>query len=99
MGNFNEDGVKDEKFEYYMGSLKNPIFRWGFLKSQYIRGKCLKSGPWTVCRFKGGVAKKRGWCFRWGGRGGDGLIAQECNCYHMYQESNHYRNMNFKVMN
>ena len=63
MGNFNEDGVKDEKFEYYMGSLKNPIFRWGFLKNQYIRGKCLKSWPWTVCRFKGGVAKKRGWCF------------------------------------
>ena len=23
------DGVKDEKFEYYGGSLKNPIFRGG----------------------------------------------------------------------
>ena len=31
------DGVKDEKFEYYGGSLKNPIFRGGgLMKNQYI---------------------------------------------------------------
>ena len=31
------------------------------------RGNCLKSGVWTVCRFKvGGLVEKRGWCF-WGG--------------------------------
>ena len=31
------DGVKDEKFEYYGGSLKNPIFREekGVTKKQY----------------------------------------------------------------
>ena len=30
------DGVKDKKFEYYDGSPKNPIFRKGFTKNQYI---------------------------------------------------------------
>ena len=54
------DGVKDEKFEYYMGSLKNPIFR-GVTKNQYIGGNCLKRWAWTLCRFRGGgLAKKRG---------------------------------------
>ena len=24
---------------------------------------CLKRGTWTACRFKGGLAKKREWCF------------------------------------
>ena len=36
------DGIKDEKFEYYGGSLKNPIFRGGgrggVHKKQYMRG-------------------------------------------------------------
>ena len=35
------NGVKDEK---YGGSLKNPIFRGGILKNQYIGEDCLKSG-------------------------------------------------------
>ena len=30
------DGVKDEKFEYYEGSLKNLLFREGITKKQYI---------------------------------------------------------------
>ena len=30
--------VKDEKFQYYGGSLKNPIFKGGFTKKQYIGG-------------------------------------------------------------
>ena len=40
------DGVKDEKFYYYGGSLKNLIFREGgeVTKSQYIEGNCLKRG-------------------------------------------------------
>ena len=53
------DGVKDGKFKYYEGSLKNPI-------NQYIGGNCLKrEGPWTVCRFNGGgsLAKKGGEVF------------------------------------
>ena len=53
------DGVKDGKFKYYEGSLKNTI-------NQYIGGNCLKrEGPWTVCRFNGGgsLAKKGGEVF------------------------------------
>ena len=30
------DGVKDEKFQYYEGSLKNRIFKGGFTENQYI---------------------------------------------------------------
>ena len=62
------DGVKDEKLQYYGGSLKNSIFRKGVTKNQYIRGKCLKRGAWATCRFKRGLSKKEGEvCFR-GGR-------------------------------
>ena len=57
-------GVKDEKSEYYEGSLKNPIFRGkggGGAHGKPIYGgggPCLKRGcmdAWTVCRFKGGL--------------------------------------------
>ena len=30
------------------------------MKNQYTGGNCLENGAWTVCRFKGGLAKKRG---------------------------------------
>ena len=40
----------------------------GFRKNQYSEGDCLKRGAWTVCPFKGCLARKRGWCF-WGGAG------------------------------
>ena len=30
------DGVKDEKFKYYRGSLKNPVFKGVFTKNHYI---------------------------------------------------------------
>ena len=56
------DGIKDEKFEYYGGSLKYLIFRGEFTKNQYIGGNYLKrEEAWTVWRFKGGggLAKKR----------------------------------------
>ena len=60
------DGVKNEKFEYYGGSLKNTSFRGGHNKPMY-RGNCLKGEAWTVCRFKevsgGSLAKEREWCF------------------------------------
>ena len=46
-----------------MGSLKDPTFRRGFAKNQYREGDCLKRGVWTVCQFKGGLARKRGWYF------------------------------------
>ena len=37
------DGVKDEKFYYYEGSLKNLIFSgWGFTKKLIYRRDCLK---------------------------------------------------------
>ena len=32
------DGVKDKKCQHYGGSLKNPIFKSGFTKNQYIGG-------------------------------------------------------------
>ena len=57
------DGDKDEKFEYYWGSLKNLIFREGFDEKPIHRGELPKGGggAWTVCRFKG-----RAWQKRWG---------------------------------
>ena len=30
------------------------------MKNQYRGGNCLKRGAWTVCRFKGGLARKGG---------------------------------------
>ena len=42
------DGIKDEKFEYYGGSLKNPIFRGGGegrgSQKTIYEGNCLKRG-------------------------------------------------------
>ena len=57
------DGDKDEKFEYYWGSLKNLIFRERFDEKPIYRGELPKKGgaAWTVCRFKG-----RAWQKRWG---------------------------------
>ena len=40
-------------------------FLVGFMKNQYIAGNLLERGAWTVCRFKGGLEKRGGWCF-WG---------------------------------
>ena len=34
-------------------------FLVGFTKNQYIAGNLLERGAWTVCRFKGGLEKKR----------------------------------------
>ena len=46
------DGVKDEHFQYYGGSLKNPIFRGkGFTKNQ-------EGGRLRFCRSKGSLVKK-----------------------------------------
>ena len=47
-----------------LGSLKNPIFRWGgggsgggegFTKNQYRARGLPKKGAWAVCRFKAAV--------------------------------------------
>ena len=46
------DGVKDEKFEYYGGSLKNPAFRGSLEKPIYWGEFPKKRGAWTVRRFK-----------------------------------------------
>ena len=68
MKNFNIFGVhwKIRLFFYLPGG-------GGCLGSQKTNiegGHCLKRGAWTVCQFKGGLARV-GWCF-WGG----GLIPQ-----------------------
>ena len=50
-------GVKDEKSEYYEGSLKNPIFRGkgggGLMENQYMGGGELpkKGGAWMLGQF------------------------------------------------
>ena len=57
------DEVKDEKFKYYEGSLKNPNFRERVTKNQYIGGIAFKrgEGAWTVSRFRGGwLGEKQG---------------------------------------
>ena len=46
------DGVKNEKLEYYGGSLKFLVFR-GVHKKTICRGQWPKGGAWKVCRFKG----------------------------------------------
>ena len=38
----------------------------GVLESQYIGGIAYKGGAWTVCCFKGSLARKRGWYFKVG---------------------------------
>ena len=61
--------VKDEKFGYYGGSLKNPIFGEGFTKNQCIGGNCLKRGKlrqFADLRVRLGEKKVGGgwgWCF------------------------------------
>ena len=57
------DGVKDEKFQFYRGSLKNLIFKEGVCEKPICMGELPKSGAWTVCRFKeggGGWQRKGG---------------------------------------
>ena len=58
--------VYEQKYLYFWGSLKNLTFRGGGVpKNQYRAEDCLKrggGGAWTVCWFKGGLARKRG-CF------------------------------------
>ena len=50
---------KDKRFWYYGVSLKNLIFRGGFIKKTIYRGDCLeREGAWTVCRLKRGLDKK-----------------------------------------
>ena len=61
------DWVKDVKFGYYGGSLKNQIFTEGFTKSQCRWGNCLKRGAWTIYWFKRGPGWIRGGCCFWGG--------------------------------
>ena len=57
---------------------KRPIYRGGLLKGGGGLGQFADlRWAWTICRFKGGLARKRGWCF-WGR--GDGLIPQCTLC-------------------
>ena len=58
---------KGWKILYHGCALKNLIFSGGFIKKQYIGGNCLKRRAWTVCKFKGGLLKKRGVMFSKGG--------------------------------
>ena len=58
-----QDGVKDEKFQYYGNSLKNLIFRGGGggHKKPIYKGRLPEKGVWTVCKFKGeGYCEKEG---------------------------------------
>ena len=73
------DGVKNEKFEYYGGSLKNPSFRGSHNKLIY-RGNCLTREAWTVCRFKGvsggELGQREGVLFSRKKRGGGRVITK-----------------------
>ena len=53
------DGAKDEKFKYYRGSLKNLWFS-GKGGGQVNKKQNIGRRAWTICRFKGGIAKKEG---------------------------------------
>ena len=59
------DGDKDEKFEYYWGSLKNLIFRERFDEKPIYRGELPKKGGGRgglgqFADLKGGLDKKDG---------------------------------------
>ena len=60
------DGGKDEKFYYHGVHWKIQFLGSGGHEKPIYRGELSKKGVWTVCKFKGGLAKERGWCF-WGG--------------------------------
>ena len=59
--------MKDEKL-YSWGSQKNSIFKGVVTKNQYQGGIAYKRELGQFADLKGGLARKRGWCF-WGGRG------------------------------
>ena len=62
------DGVKDDKFEYYGGSLKIRFLRGGgFTKNQYIGGLPKKGRLGQFADLTEGLAKKRGVVFLRGG--------------------------------
>ena len=74
------DGVEDEKFSYYTGSLKNMIYMGrggGSHKKTIYRGELPKKWTWTVCRFKGVLVKEEGSVFQ------GGLIPQWALWYHI----------------
>ena len=53
------DGVKNKKFEYCEGSLKNPIFKDGDSWKTNVWGRVAKKrGGWTVFRSKGRASKR-----------------------------------------
>ena len=57
------EGFKDERIQFYGGSLKDPIFRRVHEKPIY-REESPKKEAWAVWRLKGGSWQKReGWCF------------------------------------
>ena len=61
------DEIKNQKFQYYGDSLKNPIFRGGSWKAMY-RGKLPeKGGVGQFANLRGGVGKKEGVVFLRGG--------------------------------
>ena len=98
------DGVKDEKFEYYEGSLKNLLFREGITKKQYIYrergrgrergGNCLKRRPWRVCRFRegGGIGRKERVVFLRGGR-----LIRQCTLWNPLNVKSKYSGCEFLV--
>ena len=53
--------MKDEKFQYFVVSLKNPIFRGrAVLKKPIYREELPQNGAaWTVSRFKEGILLKK----------------------------------------
>ena len=53
------NGVKDEKFEYYGGSLENLVFKWGVHEKPINRGNAKKGRAWAVGRFKGALSGLR----------------------------------------
>ena len=65
------DGAKNEKFYHHGDSQKN-LMGGGGHEKPINRGELPKRGASTVCRFKGGLAKKREGVFLRGG----GLIHQ-----------------------
>ena len=58
------DGIKDEKFYHYVGSLKY-LIRGGVTKNQYIDGKYLKKGGGLrqFADLRGGCLTKKRGCF------------------------------------
>ena len=91
------NGIKDEKLKYFLGSLKNLIFR-GEVHEKHIEGGLPEKGAWIVCRFNRGHGKKERVVFLRGMGGGDWYSIPHYGSYHWILTHSKSRNAKIIIM-